>query len=300
MAVITIPTTATEQPTQQQNLTEQGDRTYSRAFKDAYDTCEAWLNALSNGDTLGERILKSANLSRANGDMGVITLNLAPSDTVTEGEGEEETEDQIALDETWTIKAVRNDMSLLAYCGKSPSEAHRPDIEAWLKEPDGTVAAQMEYTKPDGTTQTLSDASKMIAEKFLAGHDSVMRFYPMLTKKRTYSTEPATVYENLACIDTPTVSSIYEPDPPPAQGGGTAQSPAPGTRAKKVKAPGNINSIISGHQWLKCQDDVDQTQDGKFVRTESWIGAKNGEQQWDENFYGTTNRWPMPLQSGNQ
>lgn len=297
MAVITIPNTATEQPTQQQGLSEQGDRTYSRAFKDTYAHCETWLNALNNGDSIGDKILKSANLSRANGDQGVITLNLAPSDIVTEGEEGEETEDQIALDETWTLKAVRNDMSLLAYCGPSPSEANRADLEAWMKEPDGTLAAAMKYRKSDGTEKELSEASQAIAQKFLSGHDSVMRFYPMLTKKRTYTTEPATVYENLACIDTPTVSSIYTP---PNEDDEDTQSPTPGTRAKKVKAPGNITSIISGHQWLKCQDDVDQTQDGKFVRVESWIGAKNGEQQWDENFYGTTNRWPMPLQSGNQ
>jgi len=277
MAVITIPSTATEQQNQQQNLSETGDVTQSRSFKDTYANGETWINALSNGDTIGNWVLKSATLSRVPGNQGIVTLNLAPSDMVSAEDPEKEDE-QIALDETWSLKAVRNDKSLLAYCGPSEgTNPNRADIEAWLKEPDGTIASEDKYTKSDGTQKTLSNASKALTAKFKAGHESVMRFYPMLTKKRTYSTPPASVYENLACIDTPAV--------------GTSAT------SRIIKQPGNLSTIISGHQWLKCQDDVEQTADGKFVRVESWIGAKTGQESWDENFYGTANRWPMPYQS---
>lgn len=274
MAVITIPSTATEQQNQQQNLSETGDVTSSRSFKDTYSNGQTWINALSTGDTLGGWVLKSASLSRMPGDMGILTLNLSPSDIVTEAQ----TSSQIALDETWSLKAVRNDKSLLAYCGISPGgNPNRVHIEAWLKEPDGTLAAEYKYSKTDGTIYEIGSSeapTRDLIDKFRAGFDSVMRFYPMLTKKRTYSTPPASVYEKLAYIDTPSV--------------GTSAT------SRSIKQPGNLSTIISGHQWLKCQDDVEQTADGKFVRVESWIGAKTGESSWDENFYGTTNRWSMP------
>ena len=45
------------------------------------------------------------------------------------------------------------------------------------------------------------------------------------------------------------------------------------------------------------QDDVSENPDGKFTRTESWMGIKktNGTTAFDPNLYGE-NRWPMPYQ----
>jgi len=273
MAVISIPNTATEQPQQNQTLSNDGSRSFQRSFKDTYANLKTWLDSFSTGDTIDGDAITGSSLTRSPGNMGVLTISLSPfSESTTEG-----VTTQVALDETWTLKSVRNDKSILAYCG-GPSEgndAHREDVEAWMKEPDGTLAKEYKYKKSDETVYTIaSTGTKAVIDKLKAGHDSVMRFYPMLTKKRTYAQPPPSIYENLARIDTPTI--------------GTSATSA------KIKQPGNLSSIISDHQWLKCQDDCEQTADGKFVRIESWMGAKNDEEEWDKNFYGSSSRWAMP------
>lgn len=274
MAVVTIPATATPQPSQSQELNDDGTNSFSRSWLDSYSIMKTCLDGISTGDTYDGLVVKHASLSRSPGNLGILTLSLTISDTSSS------TGTQVALDETWSIKSVRIDRSILAYCGISPgSNPQRTDIEAWLKEPDGKLANEYKYEKTDGSVVTIDQqATKNLIDKFREGKDSVMRFYPQITKKRTYSLPPQSVFENLAEIDTPSV-------------GTTATS-------MKIKKPGNLLTIISDRQWLKVQDDCDQTADSKFIRTESWIGTVSSEESWDSNFYGTGNeRWGFPYQA---
>ena len=171
-------------------------------------------------------------------------------------------------------------MSILAYCGPAADSPCREWIEAWQKEPDGDLAKQNKFTKPDGTVFDIANpddsgdtdkghATIELMAKIREGIESVMRFYPMLIKTRIYAKPPAEVFTNLSYIDTPIDTT---------------------TEAKSSSAPGNLADIIKAWVWLKCQDDTEKTADGKHRRVEAWIGAK----AWDENLYGTTNRWPMP------
>lgn len=273
MAVITMPGTSVEQPTESQSLGNTGGVTFLRSYKDTYTTLKTKADTIARGDQLGNNgpIITGYSLAKRPGDMGVLTFSLSPDDTSTSGE----TTVQDALLETWSLKSVRNDVSLLAYCGPSEgAHAHRTHIELWLKETDATLADADKYRKNDADAEgtSLTDADKVLVAKYRLGYESVIRVYPMLTKKRVYSRMPATVYEKLCYIDTPSVSE----------------------GSKEKEKPGNLASIISAHSWLKVQDDLEKNADGTFSRVESWMGVLTTERNWDENFYGSTNRWPMP------
>ena len=98
--------------------------------------------------------------------------------------------------------------------------------------------------------------------------------YPVVTRTRTYADCPPACLENIGFIDTP---------------------PAPAGTAKK---PSGLATAVNAHQWLKVQDDAQEQPDGKWTRTQSWMGCLSSEGGWDANLYGTTDRWPMPYTSG--
>ncbi len=288
---ISLPSGCYYQIGEAAGLTAEDIRTRTIPIKGGYSSLDSLLASLSPGAEIIEGwLLVSGNLTRQPGDTGLLTLTCAPADLTTDPETDETT--QVALSETWTLKAVRNDMSILAYCGTASGNPSRAWVEAWQKEPDGKLAENYTFTQTDGTpfniqeqegsgdssTQLKAVATVELIDKLKKGIDSVMRFYPMLTKTRVYSTPPSAIYENLASIDTPTI--------------GTAST------STVVKQPGNLSTIISGHQWLKCQDDCQLMADGKFQRIESWIGlprANQNDSPWDQNLYGTDNtRWGVP------
>lgn len=225
----------------------------------------------------------SWDISRQPASQALLTITVNKVDESDEGEsGESESGETVALDETWTLKSVRNDISILAYCGPSSDHPRREDIEAWQKEPDGQLAKNLSYRLPSGLVYEINSQSSTAAliKKIRNGVDSVMRFYPMLTKTRTFAGMPAQVFENLAYIDTPSVSTALT--------------------AKKIRKPGSLAAIIAAHEWLKCQDDLTALGGEKFQRVESWMGiAKTGMSKgWDANFYGADgSRWPIPLNS---
>ena len=267
---ITIPTGCYRQPTEAEGVDSNGNKTFSYVLKGPYASLKTLLDGLSIGDEIVSGwVFSSGNLARNAGDVGTLTLTCAIDDTTTT-EGETS---QTPLDEIWQIRSCRNDVSILGYCGTGNTNPCREWIEAWQREPDGTIANADSFTKADGTIFPLGSegtrgaATCELLGKIKKGIDSVMRFYPMLVKTTVYSKPPRAVYEHLAEIDTPIYSEIR-------------------------KAPGNLASIISAHTWLKCQDDSEQQQDGKWRRVEAWLGAND----WDINLYGTSgDRWPMPL-----
>lgn len=266
MAVITIPATSVEQPTQAQILAESGTKGFLRAFKDSYSVLATAADGMATGDTLGGYVLKSYNLSRCPGDLGILTLSLVPDDT-----SGTETVAQTALKAVWTCRSTRNDVSILAYCGGAAS---RVSLELWQKEADADIADANSFHKNDTEVDQLNSQEIAIANKIRKGIESVIRFYPVLTCTSYWSRIPRSFMTNLGFIDTPAAPS-----------------------ADETVAPSNLSNIISAHTWLKVQDDVSSTGDGQYQRVESWMGIPTGDGAgWDEDLYGSQ-RWPMPLQS---
>lgn len=267
---IEIPNGCYRQTTESEENDRQGIASRTVVVKGPYAAVSGLYAGVGKGtEVIDGYVMESSSLTRVN-SAGVVTFVCIPASAV-----------EVSLSEVWTLRSVRNDKSILAYCGSGPDNPSRALIEAWQKEPDGSVAMLPGFTKSDGSIFVIGDAdagvkataTNDLLTKIQNGIDSVMRFYPMLTKTRTYSSPPASVYEHLAEINVPVV--------------GEADSTG------KLYKPGNLDSIIEAHTWVKCQDDVTLQADGKFVRTESWMGFAG--ESVDVNLYGAgEERWEMP------
>lgn len=259
-------------------LTDNGTWAISISFKGAYLGLLSFCQTLNRGDVLkltstavSPLILQNALLRKECGTRGLLTLSCAPC-TIASGASAPTPK---LLKEIWSVKAVRNDISILAYCGPSEAaNANRAAIEAWQKEPDPAVADQDKYTNAAGQQVELNPKSKDIVAKIRNGIDSVIRFYPLVTRKRFYNMEPSEVLQNLCEINTP---------------------PVPQVPSDIQKVPGGLYTTVTGNtfSWLKIDDSADESRDGSWVRIESWIGVSG--RAWDQNLYGTgNNRWSMP------
>lgn len=263
---------------------EESGETLSVSYKDDYSTLDTKRKALAEGDVIvAGWVAKIWSLRRISADWGELTISCVPKDpTHTEGEGDDEKTVTDPLEDIWSIKSVRNDVSILAYCGSGNSNPHREAIELWQKETDPDALAQNSYHKPDGSSENLTSAEVELVNKIKKGIDAVIRFYPVVTRKRTYSGVPPACLENLGYIDTPPYGSDV----------------SDATRGKK---PNGIGDAINRHVWLKVQDDCDETADRKYNRTEAWMGIPKSdnpdESPWDEDLYGA-NRWSMPYGHG--
>lgn len=272
------------QANESETVDGEGTDTFNYVCKGNYASLQAIKAGLWPGRPVVDGwIAKSWQLQKGRGGSGTLTITCGPApqeDEPSEGSAQGE---QVPLKETWSIKSVRNDVSILAYCGTETNSPQRAQIEQWMKEPDGNLAAGFEYREADGKVRSLDDGTPgnvPLAQKIAKGIETVMRFYPQLTRKRVYSVPPNDCLENLATVDTPDFTTNC-PD-------------------GKLKKPKNLTSAtIDRYDWLKCQDDEDEQSDGTWARIESWIGALKSEGGWDENLYGTTNRWTMPY-NGNQ
>lgn len=254
-------------------------------FKDVYTDLETKRLALAEGDVIETGwVAKTWSLRPVPGGYGELTINCVPPNPTHGGGGGGGGGEVVTdpLTDIWSIKGCRNDVSLLAYCGPSVgANPLRDQIENWLKETDKDLAAAYSYKDDKGKVVELTEASKALAAKFAKGAQSVMRFYPIVTRKRTYADVPPACLEKLGFIDTPSYSGTTSP-------------------VTKKKVPNGLSTAINAHQWLKCQDDADENTDGKWVRTESWMGIPKTDDPnnapWDADFYGD-NRWAMPYQS---
>ncbi len=270
------PATAIDQPTDTTGLTEHDQKVFSFSFKGPYNDLKTAADAIARGDVIsGNWIANSWNLSRLSGLWGKLDINCIPEDTTIS----QSVTEQQAKKETWSIRSIRNDLPILAYCDPAFTFS-RYSLEMWQKETNKTLADAYKFKSDDGSVQELTSNGKKIAQKISNGVESVMRFYPLLTKRRLYSRPPQTVLEKLGYIDTP------------ATGSGDS---------KKVYKPGNLAGIINDYDWVKCQDDCEEQPDGDWIRTESWMGLKKlqyaytGETTWDPDLYGADGtRWPIP------
>ena len=156
---------------------------------------------------------------------------------------------------------------------------NRAAIERWMREPDPQLANEYKYTDVDGNEVDIAAEPELslslpLIDKIREGTERVIRFYPQLTRRRTYYAAPADAFESLSYVDEP-----------------------PYDAGVRTLAPDGVSSVISAHEWLKVQDDCDEQADGKWVRTESWIGIEktdaNQGHPWDPDLYGAE-RWGMP------
>ena len=278
MANFTPPTTAVAQPDETAGRDDAGNLKKSFSWKGPYTDLETAGKGIAKGDVVATGwVASSWSVRRTPGDYGVLTVECTPPDP-TSGSGTEEDPTVVEpLKDIWSIKSVRNDVSIMAYCGPSPgANPQRALIEAWMKEPDGDLAENLQFRKSDGTVFDISNseypATVALIGKIRKGIEAVIRFYPVVTRTRTYAAVPPACLENLGFIDTP---------------------PAPAGTAKK---PSGLAAAVNAHQWLKVQDDAQEQADGNWTRTESWMGipAVDGS-GWDADLYGA-NRWPMPYQ----
>ena len=278
MANFTPPLTATPQPDEMAGCDDTGNLKKSFSWKGPYTDLETAGKGIAKGDVVASGwVASSWSVRRTPGDYGVLTVECTPPDP-TSGSGTEEDPTVVEpLKDIWSIKSVRNDVSIMAYCGPSPgANPQRALIEAWMKEPDGDLAENLQFRKSDGTVFDISNseypATVALIGKIRKGIEAVIRFYPVVTRTRTYADCPPACLENIGFIDTP---------------------PAPAGTAKK---PSGLATAVNAHQWLKVQDDAQEQTDGKWTRTESWMGipAVDGS-GWDADLYGA-NRWPMPHQ----
>ena len=253
-----------------------GQKSKTIVFKGEWSEIAEAKDDLKQNDVIEEGWLaKTWHVKQIPGGWGELTIECAPPDP-TEGSGSETT--RLPLEDLWSIRSCRNDVSILAYCGPSVgANPIRADVEMWMKETDKALYDAFKFKDGSGMERSLNTAGVHLAGKIQNGVQSVIRFYPMLTRKRVYTGQPPACLENLGYIDDP---------------------PTPGNNAKH---PGGVDTAIGNHQWLKCQDDAAQRSDGKWERTESWMGIPKTDSAtsspWDENLYGTTDRWAMPYQA---
>lgn len=243
-----------EQPELNQTATG-GANTATRNFKGNYSDLLTFANGLTIGDSpFGGLPLRAVNITRAVGDPNLATLRLEygleeSSDTSTAA---------TARSVVWQMRHTQRIVSLMRHTGASASMPKRGNLEAWSKEPDPILYEAFKYHNQVSAVMTLSAEEQAVAEKLKKGVEGAMRFYPTIQKTTTYGKgKIAGVGQGLAYISTP-----GSPWDSITIGGATAS-------------------------WLKVGDDVTRNADGTQTRVESWMGAK----EWDENLYGTANRW---------
>ena len=233
----------------------------------SYDDLQTAAAALKKGVEVETGWLLNAwSLEGVPGGGGLLTITCVPGDSATDGT-------QKSLKAVWTCKSVRNDVAWTAYCGGAAS---RVALELWMKETDADLADANQFHRTGTETDTLNSQEQAIADKIRKGVESVIRFYPVLTCTSTWSRIPRKFMENLGYTDTPGAPN-----------------------ADETLAPSNLSNIIEAHEWLKVQDDVAEMPDGKFTRTESWMGVVKvkGTTAFDPDLYGPA-RWTMPLSGG--
>lgn len=268
-----VPATATRQHDESEGRSDSGDKTHSVSYKGPYPDLQTAADALETSDQIDTGwYYASHELRRVPGSLGILTINCVRHPSSGGGQNPRVAE---PLEDLWEQQTVRNDVSVMAYCGPSPgANPQRSLIEAWMKEPDGTLASAYKFRKPDGSIYEIVEAATLaLIAKIEKGVEAVIRFYPIVIRTRTYAEMPPACMENLGFIDTP---------------------PAP---AGTAKHPSGLATAVAAHQWLKCKDDVRKLSNSKYTRTEAWMGiAKsddNGGNPWDADLYGN-NRWPMP------
>ena len=273
---ITIPAGCYRQPTESEGVADSGDKTFNYLLKGGYTALQGLSESLKQGDeVVSGWLAKSWDVQRGNGNTATLSITCVPD---AGKESDDEDAKDAPIKDVWKIHAVRNDVSVMAYCGITPGGPLRNVVERWLRETDSETAAAGNYRENGEVVDVAEEypPSAALIAKMQKGVESVIRFYPAITRVRTYAAPPPDCLENIGLIH----------DPPTGNIGGVA-----------AKKPGSLAEKLSDYEWLKIQDDCDETSDGKWTRTESWWGLLKEDNPdghpWDPDLYGPS-RWSMP------
>lgn len=186
-------------------------------------------------------------ISRSPGGLGVCSYSCAD---VTSEKWESNGE----LTDVFNVRNVQTQISLMRYCGPSTvNNAQWYDIRKWRAETDKALFDAWKY-RDDSGEHTLSSFSQLLAAKIKLGYESVMRFYPVVSRVRVFPKRPA-------------VMDI-------------------GAKLSYIDTPPEYDYLAAA--WMKIQEDVEELSDGTFKLVESWQGAD----YYDVNFYGDEpDRW---------
>lgn len=209
-----------------------------------------------------ERYVVSWTLERIEGDYGRLTITVgAPADN----DKVDDKEPDNVVETKWSLRHTQQQLPLSRFFADAEPTGALPDcreIALWRQEPRKELYDAFKYLAPDGNEYTLSTESQAVAAKYMRGIESVMRFYPVVTRTITYKKGM-----NDARIEALKI----------------------GDRLSHIDTPGKTFGLNPG-VWLCIQDDADEDADGKLVRITGWMGCKT----LDENLYGDSARWePM-------
>ena len=264
-AIIASHTGTTDLPT-----LEQPDRNLSREVgkealvipvRGAYAELAAIEAGLDPGETAlagaAGYVLANTDLTRENGALGLLRLTFTKSAAADNTSNDA---DELSVD--WALTTQAQTLSILRYCGPSASQGYRPRIETWMRESDGELKSSYKYHAEGGEIVDLQTAGdKLMADKILAGIESVMRHFPSIRKTTTYTKgkfEPSGELDYYCTKD-------------------------------EMKGYGCPETLADRKpKWLKTREDVTIARDKKQTLIEEWIGGDS----FDENLYGPDdNRW---------
>lgn len=211
-----------------------------------------------------ERYVVSWTLERIEGDYGRLTITVgAPADN---SEPDPDEDDPNVVETKWSLKHTQQQLPLSRFWTDGTwSEGSSPDGHAlalWRQEPRKELYDAYQFLAPDGNVYTLDGSSQEVADKYKKGIESVMRFYPVVTRTITYKKGMSD--DRIAALKI-------------------------GARLAHIDTPDKDFGLNPG-VWLCIQDDADEDADGKLVRITGWMGCKS----LDADLYGDTDRWePM-------
>jgi hypothetical protein len=250
-----IPTGCYEQP-EKTLVNAGGAKTITRKFRGPHSSLVTFANGYSIGNTEHDGLpLQSVRLAREVGDPNLGTLDLTFAKP-NQDQGGSNTATVIGV--TWQLRHTQKMVSVYRYCGDSQgASANRGRIEQWRKGTDAYLYQNFQWRDKVGAVHTLTGRDQMLAAKFRAGFETVMRFYPTITK-----------------------TTIYTHGKIEGVGDGLAHINSKAT----MGAPSGWGD--SAAAWLKVGDDLSyDSSTGKQTRTEAWLG----EESFDANFYGEEN-----------
>ena len=234
-----------------------------------YDLAEAYalslivrdVNNLGTDEEPYERYVASWSLERLEGDYGRLTINIG--DTADNTAGQAEPDNKVS--EKWSLKNVQMQLPLSRFYIDGTWSGTAPDghqIALWRQEPRKDLYDAYKFLAPDGNIYELSAGSKAAADKYKKGIESVMRFYPVVTRTITY--KKGMNDDRIAALKI-------------------------GEKLAHIQTPVKTFGLTPG-TWLCIQDEGDLAADGTFVRVTGWMGCKS----LDQDLYGDNNRWePM-------
>ena len=248
-------TAAREQPELTHTL-QDGNESATQKFKGGVGAIQTLSASYAIGSTTGSPVpglpLRSMRIERGVGNTAVLVLDWGRDE-----QGGGGSKDATVLSTVWQLKHTQTNISIYRYCGQSAgASANRGRIEQWRRGTDATLYASYKWRDKNGVVLELTKRDKLLAAKFAAGKENVMRFYPTIQKVTRYTSgKIAGVGANLLLLGAPS--------------GAPAGFPT------------------DAWSWMCIGDDLTyDSSSGVQTRTETWLGAED----FDTDFYGAT-RW---------